>query len=250
MARRAMVCRGTTRTGRSKESAASNQSENVRKRKSDEVADDGETATSALSRNPNQAEHTANEDVSTGGRTRKRTNMSGSTMTSREAVGAEERLADVDSDNEEEEEENVDNGGVLLGEKPVDNQCVQRRVNSELLETAVPATVLARKASGSTSGVSSRLTGSVHGSLTTGEGSVITMGSSGVSTSGASDVTSAQKFGGVKAAVRKTVFRYIKFLGKSGSKELEWDKKIAALVYSHLNMTNWTPASKKGMVGG
>ena len=67
MARRAMVRRGTTRTGRSKESAASNQSENVRKRKSDEVADDGETATSALSRNPNQAEHTANEDVSTGG---------------------------------------------------------------------------------------------------------------------------------------------------------------------------------------
>ena len=34
-------------------------------------------------------------------------------------------------------------------------------------------------------------------------------------------------------------------LGKSGSKELEWDKKIAALVYSHLNMTNWTAATKK-----
>ena len=108
--------------------------------------------------------------------------------------------------------------------------------------TSVPQTVVAKGGSGG-SAVSSRITSSL-----TGDQSFVSFSTSAGSVGGSSvpvNAANAHKFGSVKSAVRNTVFRYIKFLGKSGSRELEWDKKIASIVYSHLNMTGLSRESKK-----
>ena len=59
------------------------------------------------------------------------------------------------------------------------------------------------------------------------------------------DIEKRQKYGEVKSAVRNSVFRAIKFLGKANSKELQWDRQIARIVYAHLNMDTWESARRK-----
>jgi len=166
---------------------------------------------------------------------RKRTTTAGAKGTQRLAFireNMEDDGASVEGESEEEgniEDENMDNQGVPEG-------------NDDVVAPKVPETVLAE---GDHSAVSSHLTNSNTQGSVTGGSTIVSYSTSSLGTSGATSVAGAHKFGNVKAAVRKTVFRYIKFLGKANSRELDWDKKIASLIYSHLNMTNWSRANKK-----
>ena len=170
-------------------------------------------------------------------RTRKRTNVECRETTSREAVGAEEEPPESDMESDDDEEAN-DVGADA--DPMVDDGCQQTGQGTN--STTVPKTVVAKQGSGG-SVVSSRITSSL-----TGDQSLVSFSTSAGSVSGSSvpvNAANAHKFGSVKSAVRKTVFRYIKFLGKSSSRELEWDNTIASIVYSHLNMNGMSRENKK-----
>jgi len=110
----------------------------------------------------------------------------------------------------------------------------------------VPRTVLAapRSVVGGGSTTSSLQLGSVAGDAATFV-SALSKSSCQSKKKGDMDIDKRQKYGEVKSAVRNSVFRAIKFLGKANSKELQWDRQIAEIVYSYLNMNNLESAKKK-----
>ena len=120
------------------------------------------------------------------------------------------------------------------------------------MSNLVPGTVVAgRSDQGTDSTTSSLQQSSVLTGSGVGDGSTIvsalTRGSRSIRSGRKSEMTFAmhQKFGAVKGAVRKTVFREIKFLGSSNSLELNWDRPVAGLVYDHLDMNGWSNEKKK-----
>ena len=209
-----------------------------RKRKSDSI----EEADEVVRTNSTSCPASGGEQVESDGEpgevfvepTRKRT-MTGRDGRRGGIVSFEKEF--VDSDSEEEEERDEEEGEGMTGGANVEDD---RPTPSDLPRELAP----------SGDGTVSRLSSDgrnpsaygFHSEVSFATSSVAAVSTLGVSTGTAS---LAQKLGNVKAAVRKTVFRFIKFLGKAGSKELDWDQTIANTIYSHLNMTTWTDASKK-----
>jgi len=136
-------------------------------------------------------------------------------------------------------------GSDLLAEEEVDNEVVG---DDSILRTGVvPQTVMASRgvASGGSTTSSLQLSSVANGGDGSTVVSAISRGSSRSGRKSEMSIIRRQKYGEVKGAVRGSVFRVIKFLGKVNSSELNWDRQIAGIVYNHLNMDGWESSRKK-----